>query len=156
VTTRLAGLTGATLETAPAVCQSCVWWQSRGNREPEKRKWVERAEGEWGAWGTIYRDDAGRGAGPMPSGRPPQWPTRPRPNQPPPGISLRQPTRLSYVWVGGGEGQPGGNDTRLAVVQEIEVGGSHIGMGWNRDVLAAVTDRLAQPAGPWRSFAREQ
>ena len=44
MTTRLAGLTGATLETAPAVCQSCVWWQSRGNCEPEKRKWVERAE----------------------------------------------------------------------------------------------------------------
>jgi hypothetical protein len=57
---RLAGLTGVTLETAPAVCQGCVWWQSRGNREPEKRKWVERAETEWGAWGTIYRDDDGR------------------------------------------------------------------------------------------------
>ena len=65
MTTRLAGLTGATLETAPAVCQSCVWWQSRGNREPEKRKWVERAEGEWGAWGTIYRDDDGRVLGSM-------------------------------------------------------------------------------------------
>jgi hypothetical protein len=57
---RLAGLTGATLESAPAVCQGCVWWQSRGTREPEKRKWVERAEEEWGAWGTIYRDDDGR------------------------------------------------------------------------------------------------
>lgn len=65
MTTRLAGLTGATLETAPAVCQSCVWWQTRGNREPEKRKWVERAEGEWGAWGTIYRDDDGRVLGAM-------------------------------------------------------------------------------------------
>jgi hypothetical protein len=58
--TRLAGLTGVTLETAPAVCHGCVWWQSRGNREPAKRKWVERAENEWGAWGTIYRDDDGR------------------------------------------------------------------------------------------------
>ena len=57
---RLAGLTRVTLETAPAVCQGCVWWQSRGNREPEKRKWVERAAAEWGAWGTIYRDDDGR------------------------------------------------------------------------------------------------
>lgn len=47
------------------------------------------------------------------------------------------------------------HDKRSALVHEIEVGGSHIGMGWNRDVLAAVTDRLAQPAGPWRSFARE-
>jgi len=65
VSSRLAGLTGATLETAPAVCQSCVWWQTRGNREPEKRKWIERAEDEWGAWGTIYRDDDGRVLGSM-------------------------------------------------------------------------------------------
>ena len=65
MTSRLAGLTGATLETTPSVCQSCVWWQSRGNREPEKRKWVERAETEWGAWGTVYRDDDGRVLGSM-------------------------------------------------------------------------------------------
>jgi hypothetical protein len=57
---RLAGLTGATLETVPGVCQTCVWWQTRGNREPDKRKWIERAEDESGAWGTIYRDDDGR------------------------------------------------------------------------------------------------
>ena len=48
MTSRLAGLTGATVETAPSVCRDCVWWQSRGNREPEKRKWSERAEEEWG------------------------------------------------------------------------------------------------------------
>ncbi len=65
MTSRLAGLTGATLETAPSVCQACVWWQARGNREPEKRKWIERAEDEWGAWGTIYRDDDGRVLGSM-------------------------------------------------------------------------------------------
>lgn len=65
MSSRLAGLTGATLETAPTVCQSCVWWQTRGNREPEKRKWIERAEDEWGAWGTIYRDDDGRVLGSM-------------------------------------------------------------------------------------------
>ena len=35
MTSRLAGLTGATLETVPGVCQGCVWWQTRGNREPE-------------------------------------------------------------------------------------------------------------------------
>jgi hypothetical protein len=62
---RLAGLTGATIESAPAVCRGCVWWQTRGNREPEKRKWMERAEDEWGAWGTIYRDDDGRVLGSM-------------------------------------------------------------------------------------------
>ena len=57
MTSRLAALTGATLETAPAVCQTCVWWQTRGNREPDKRKWIERAETEWGVWGTAYRED---------------------------------------------------------------------------------------------------
>ena len=65
MTSRLAGLTGATLETAPSVCQSCVWWQSRGNREADKGKWIDRAEDEWGAWGTIYRDDDGRVLGCM-------------------------------------------------------------------------------------------
>ena len=29
---RLSGLTGATIETAPAVCHECVWWQSRNGR----------------------------------------------------------------------------------------------------------------------------
>jgi hypothetical protein len=65
MTSRLAGLTGATLETAPAVCRACVWWQTRGNREPDKQKWIERAEEEHGAWGTIYRDDDGRVLGAM-------------------------------------------------------------------------------------------
>jgi hypothetical protein len=65
MSSRLAGLTGATLESAPSVCQTCVWWQTRGNREPDKRKWIERAETDWGAWGTIYRDDDGRVLGSM-------------------------------------------------------------------------------------------
>jgi pimeloyl-ACP methyl ester carboxylesterase len=43
---------------------------------------------------------------------------------------------------------------RSSLVHDIEVAGSHIGMGWNRAVLAAVADRLGQPAGPWRRFAR--
>ena len=63
--TRLSGLTGATLRSAPSVCQTCVWWQSRGSREPEKRRWIERAEEEWGAWGAIYADDDGRLLGSM-------------------------------------------------------------------------------------------
>ena len=32
------------------------------------------------------------------------------------------------------------------LVHDIEVDSSHIGMGWNRDVLTAVADRLSQPA----------
>jgi hypothetical protein len=48
------------LHAAPSVCQTCVWWQSRAGRDTAKERWMERAEEEWGAWGTIYRDDDGR------------------------------------------------------------------------------------------------
>jgi hypothetical protein len=66
VTVRIAGLTGATLEEAPSVCHGCVWWQSRtGSREADKHRWIEKAETEFGAWGTIYRDDDGRVLGSM-------------------------------------------------------------------------------------------
>ena len=83
MTSRLAGLTGATLETAPSVCQTCVWWQSRGNREPEKRKWIERAEEEWGAGGrstaTTTAASSGRcsTARPRSSRAPPDLPAGP-------------------------------------------------------------------------------
>jgi hypothetical protein len=63
--TRIAGLTGATLETAPSVCHDCVWWQSRGHRHVDKRRWIQDAESEWGAWGTVYYDDDGRLLGSM-------------------------------------------------------------------------------------------
>jgi hypothetical protein len=63
--TRIAGLTGATLETTPSVCHECVWWQSRGERRVDKRRWIEDAETEWGAWGTVYYDDDGRLLGSM-------------------------------------------------------------------------------------------
>jgi hypothetical protein len=61
----LSGLTGATLRTAPSVCHSCVWWQSRIGRSADKERWIERAEDEWGAWGTIYADGDGRVLGSM-------------------------------------------------------------------------------------------
>jgi len=63
--TRLAGLTGATLPTAPTGCHDCVWWQARAGRSATKERWIERAEEEWGAWGTIYYDDDGRLLGSM-------------------------------------------------------------------------------------------
>jgi hypothetical protein len=63
--TRLEGLTQGTLRTAPTVCQDCVWWQSRTGRPVNKERWMERAEDEWGAWGTIYYDEAGRVLGSM-------------------------------------------------------------------------------------------
>jgi len=62
---RVVALTGATTQATAAVCQSCIWWQTRGNREPDKRKWIERAESEWGVWGSIYRDEDGRVLGSM-------------------------------------------------------------------------------------------
>ena len=57
---RLAGLTGATLETAPSVCRTCVWWQSRSSREIDKERWIEKVEDDFGAWGALYYDDDGR------------------------------------------------------------------------------------------------
>jgi hypothetical protein len=41
-----------------------VWWQSR-SRTADKRKWIDRAETEWGPWGTVYYDDDGRVLGSM-------------------------------------------------------------------------------------------
>lgn len=65
VSTRVAGLTGLTLQEAPTVCHQCVWWQSKGDRSVDKRRWIERAETDWGAWGAVYRDDDGSVIGSM-------------------------------------------------------------------------------------------
>ena len=62
---RVTGLTGATLETAPAVCHECVWWQSKPWRGVSKERWIAKAEDEWGAWGTVYYDEDGRLLGSM-------------------------------------------------------------------------------------------
>ncbi len=62
---RVTGLTGLTLQDAPTVCHECVWWQSRPGRDCEKTKWIERAETEWGAWGTVYYDGDGQVLGSM-------------------------------------------------------------------------------------------
>lgn len=62
---RVTGLTGATLPTAPTVCHACVFWQSRRGRHVDKRRWIEKAEEEWGAWGTVYYDADGRLLGSM-------------------------------------------------------------------------------------------
>ena len=65
MTTRISGLTGATIDTAPTVCHECIWWQTRNGRSADKRKWIRDAEDEWGAWGTVYHDDDGRLLGSM-------------------------------------------------------------------------------------------
>ena len=62
---RVAGLTRGTLATAPPVCRTCVWWQSRGNKTASKERWADRAEEEWGEWGTVYHDDDGSVLGSM-------------------------------------------------------------------------------------------
>jgi len=59
------GLTGVTLDHTPGVCHGCVWWQSRSGRRVDKRKWIEKAETEWGPWGTVYFDSDGRLLGSM-------------------------------------------------------------------------------------------
>ena len=68
------GLTRATVSSAPAVCRSCVWWQSRGNRTASKDRWMERAEEDWGEWGTLYLDDGGRLLGSLQYGPPHLFP----------------------------------------------------------------------------------
>ena len=66
MTTRLAGLTGATLPQVASVCHECVWWQSRtGGRRVDKARWIDKAETEFGAWGTVYYDDDRRVLGSM-------------------------------------------------------------------------------------------
>ncbi len=57
MSTRVTGLTGATLPTAPTVCHECIFWQSRGGRAMDKSRWIGKAEEEWGAWGTVYQSD---------------------------------------------------------------------------------------------------
>ncbi|HUJ91108.1 MAG TPA: hypothetical protein VLW05_00295 [Gaiellaceae bacterium] len=65
MSTRIAGLTYATLPTAPTVCHECVWWQSREGRRVEKRRWMLAVEEDWGAWGTVYHDEENRLLGSM-------------------------------------------------------------------------------------------
>jgi hypothetical protein len=65
VSTRIGGLTGATLDTTPGVCHACVWWQSRAGRTADKKRWIRAIESEWGTWGTVYYDDDGRLLGSM-------------------------------------------------------------------------------------------
>jgi hypothetical protein len=65
MTPRIAGLTKLTLETAPSVCHTCVWWQSRGRRTIDKDRWMERVETEFGAFGTVYYDGDGHVLGSM-------------------------------------------------------------------------------------------
>jgi hypothetical protein len=46
------------------------------------------------------------------------------------------------------------HDCRANGVEDIEIHGSHIGMGWNRAVLKVVADRLAQKPGAWKPYVK--
>jgi pimeloyl-ACP methyl ester carboxylesterase len=46
-------------------------------------------------------------------------------------------------------------ETEGETVENIEVRGSHLGMGMHPLVLYAIADRLAQPEGRWAPFRRE-
>ncbi|MDH4344806.1 MAG: hypothetical protein OEW31_00565 [Thermoleophilia bacterium] len=61
----VSGLTRGTLQALPSVCHACVWWQSRGNKTASKQRWMERAEHDFGEWGSVYVDDDGRTLGSM-------------------------------------------------------------------------------------------
>jgi hypothetical protein len=45
------------------------------------------------------------------------------------------------------------HDRRRKRVEDIEIQGSHIGMGWNPAVLDVIADRLAQQPGGWTRYA---
>ncbi len=85
------GLTGATLPTAPVVCHECIFWQSRGDKSVEKSRWIERAESEWGAWGTVYRDADGRLLGSMQYGPAAFFPRAAELPAGPPAFAYRYP-----------------------------------------------------------------
>jgi hypothetical protein len=104
VSARIAGLTGATLETAPTVCHECVWWQTRAGRSTDKRKWIRTAEEAWGAWGTVYHDEDGRLLGSMQYGPAEFFPrARELPAGPPSSdavlVTCAYLTDLSRPWV---------------------------------------------------------
>jgi hypothetical protein len=62
---KVTGLTGVTLQDVPLVCHECIWWQTREGRSTGKRRWIEKAETEWGPWGTVYYDADGKVLGSM-------------------------------------------------------------------------------------------
>lgn len=47
------------------------------------------------------------------------------------------------------------HDVAARHVQDLEVSGSHVGLGWNRAVLRIVGDRLAQTPGRWLRYEQE-
>jgi hypothetical protein len=51
---RLQPVNAVSIGHAPPPCVDCIFWQTREGRTTDKKRWAERVEDEWGAWGTLY------------------------------------------------------------------------------------------------------
>jgi len=78
------------------------------------------------------------------------WPERERMRTPPP-----VPASAIYSRSDGIVAWQGCRERETATSENIEVEGSHCGLGHNPVVLYAIADRLAQPEGQWKPFRRE-
>jgi pimeloyl-ACP methyl ester carboxylesterase len=77
------------------------------------------------------------------------WPERERMRMPPP-----VPSTAIYSRSDGIVAWQGCLEREAPTTENIEVEGSHCGLGHNPAVLYAIADRLAQPDGAWRPFER--
>jgi pimeloyl-ACP methyl ester carboxylesterase len=78
------------------------------------------------------------------------WPERVRMKTPPP-----VPSTAIYSRTDGVVAWQGCREQAGAASENIEVEGSHCGLGHNPAVLHAIADRLALPEGEWRPFDRQ-
>lgn len=92
------------------------------------------------AW-RLYESTSGRRAD--------DWPERERMKQPPP-----VPATAIFSRSDGIVAWQGCLEREGPTSENIEVEGSHCGLGHNPAVLYAIADRLAQPEGRWRPFDR--
>ena len=92
------------------------------------------------AW-RLYEALSGRQVG--------DWPGREAMKRPPP-----VPSTAIYTRTDGIVAWQGCLEQESAMTQNIEVEGSHSGLGHNPVVLYAIADRLALPEGKWRPFDR--
>jgi pimeloyl-ACP methyl ester carboxylesterase len=77
------------------------------------------------------------------------WPDREAMRLPPP-----VPSTAIYTRSDGIVAWQGCREQESATTENIEVEGSHSGLGYNPAVLYAIADRLALPEGEWRPFDR--
>jgi pimeloyl-ACP methyl ester carboxylesterase len=78
------------------------------------------------------------------------WPDREAMKLPPP-----VPSTAIYTRSDGIVAWQGCREQESATAENIEVEGSHSGLGYNPTVLYAIADRLALPEGGWRPFDRK-